>query len=420
MRKLPAPLSTALVLLPLLLALSTGCGTTRPSEAPEAPQQTVILISIDGFRHDYLSRYDAPHLAALAANGVRAASLIPSFPTKTFPNHYTLVTGLYPAHHGIIANNMYDPVLDASFSLGNRAAVQDARWWGGEPIWVALERGGRKTAPLFWPGSEAPIQGTAPAYWRPYDGAFSGRQRVDQLLEWLDLPAGERPVFLTLYFSEVDDAGHRYGPESDSTAAAVARVDALIGRLLDGLKARGLFDRVNLLVASDHGMAETGADRVVLLDDYVALDRVRVVDWNPVLMLYPEEGQEDAVYEALRSAAPLTVYRRDEVPARLHFEGHRRIPPIVAVADAGWSITSRARYERDPSQFAGGNHGYDPATPAMGALFIGHGPAFKKGLVTGPFQNIHLYNLMTSILDVPAAPNDGALDSVRVMLRDQR
>ncbi|NBC18328.1 MAG: alkaline phosphatase family protein, partial [Bacteroidetes bacterium] len=349
--------------------------------------------------------------------GTRTEGLISAFPTKTFPNHYTIVTGLYPEHHGIIANNMYDPVFDASFSLGNREAVSDGRWWGGEPIWVTAQQQGLRSATLFWPGSEAVIQGHRPTYWLPYDGDMPGAARVAQVLDWLDRPADERPSFLTLYFSRVDSKGHWYGPDSDSTAQAIAEVDRYLGMLVDGLEARDLLGRMHLLVVSDHGMIATSSERVILLDDYIDLDDVQVVDWNPVVMLRPEPGREDSVYAALRQAPHLTVHRKSEMPDRLHFDAHRRIPPIIGIADEGWVITTRARYEERPERYDGGTHGYDPQLRSMHGLFLGHGPAFDAGAVVEPFENVHLYNLMADLLDLRPAPNDGDATVARRLLR---
>ncbi len=404
---------------PILLAallLLAGCQSTKPTENAPSLQPTVVLVSIDGFRADYLDRYEAPVLARLAAEGVRAERLIPSFPTKTFPNHYTLVTGLYPEHHGIVANTMYDPDFDASFSLGNRDAVADARWWGGEPLWVTAEKQGQRAGIYFWPGSEAAIGGVRPSYWKVFDEDVPGSARVDELLGWLDRPPEERPTFLTLYFSDVDHAGHDFGPDAPQVAEAIRTVDGYLGRLVEGLKARRLYDQVNLIVVSDHGMAGTSADRVIFLDDYLDLEDVRVVDWNPVVMLRPEAGRADAVVEALRTVPHLTVYRREEVPERLHYQAHVRIPPVIGLADEGWVITSKDYFERRPTRFDGGTHGYDPELPSMGALFVARGPALARGQVVGPFANIHVYNLMAAMLGLRPAPNDGDLDAVRHVL----
>jgi predicted AlkP superfamily pyrophosphatase or phosphodiesterase len=409
----------------LLLALGACAPAAPAAGGPEAARATaaemaptVVLISLDGFRHDYIDRYPVPTLRRLAREGVRARAMIPAFPTLTFPNHYTLVTGLRPARHGIIANNMYDPVFDTTFSLGDRDAVSDPRWWGGMPIWVTAERAGQRTASMFWPGSEAPIQGTHPTHWHTYDHDLPGPKRVEQVLRWLDLPAAERPTFITLYFALVDDMGHRHGPDSPEVAAAADSVDRWLGLLVRGLEQRGILDRVNLIVTADHGMAATSRDRAIALDDYIDLSQVRVVNWYPVLMLLPQQGQEEAVYRRLRGAHPrLQVYRRDEVPAHFHFRDHRRIPPIVGIVDEGWVISSRERIQRDPARLDGGAHGYDHRLPSMGAIFVARGPAFRQGLVVDPFENVHVYPMMTSILGLTPAPNDGDLRAVEHMLR---
>lgn len=413
--------------LPVLLVLSMGCSGSQPSSDPlpsepasePAATPPLLLISIDGFSAEYLDQYEAPTLTRLAREGTRSEGLISAFPTKTFPNHYTIVTGLYPEHHGIVANTMYDPVFDASFSLGNRAAVSDGRWWGGEPIWVTAQQQGLRSATLFWPGSEAEIQGLRPTYWLPYDHDMPGEARVAQVLNWLDLPPDARPSFLTLYFSRVDSNGHWYGPDSDSTAQAIAEVDRFLGMLVDGLEQRNLLGRMHILVTSDHGMAATSSERVILLDDYIDLDDVHVVDWSPVVMLRPTPGREDSVYAALSQAPHLTVHRKTEMPEHLHFDDHRRIPPIIGIADEGWVITTRERYEENPSRFDGGTHGYDPRLPSMHALFLGHGPAFSRGAVVEPFENVHLYNLMTMLLDLEPAPNDGDPSVARHLLQPQ-
>jgi len=413
--------------LPVLLVLGMGCSGSQPSSdllpsepaSESAATPPLLLISIDGFSADYLNQYKAPTLARLARGGTQSEGLISAFPTKTFPNHYTIVTGLYPEHHGIIANTMYDPVFDASFSLGNRAAVSDGRWWGGEPIWVTAQQQGLHSATLFWPGSEAEIQGLRPTYWLPYDGDMPGEARVAQVLNWLDLPPDARPSFLTLYFSRVDSNGHWYGPDSDSTAQAIAEVDRFLGMLVDGLEQRGLLGRMHILVVSDHGMAATSSERVILLDDYIDLNDVRVVDWNPVVMLRPTPGREDSVYAALSQAPHLAVHRKTEMPEHLHFDSHRRIPPIIGIADEGWVITTRERYEENPSRFNGGTHGYDPRLPSMHGLFLGHGPAFPQGAVVEPFENVHLYNLMAMLLDLEPAPNDGDPSVARRLLQPQ-
>jgi len=400
-----------------LLALVPACAPIRP--APPPPDvATVILVSLDGFRWDYLDRPGAITLRALAQQGVHAEGLVPSFPSKTFPNHYTIVTGLYPGDHGVVANNMWDPRRDDRYSMANREAVRNGDWYGGVPIWVLVERTGRPTAPLFWPGSEAEIAGSRPTYAHAYDGDMTNAARVDSVLHWLDLPRGERPVFLTVYMSNTDDAGHRYGPQSPQTDTAIAAVDSAMARLVSGLRQRRLEDSVDIIVVSDHGMAPTAPDRVIFLDSLIDVEAARVVDWNPVAAIWPDSADLPTVLAQLRGANPhLHVYARAEIPARYHYRESPRIPPVLAVADEGWSITSTAYATDHPDAFHGGNHGYDPAARTMMGVLIARGPHFRHGTTIPPVQNIHLYDLMAHILGVTPAPNDGALDSVRAMLR---
>ncbi len=408
---------------PIALALLvTACASPAPPQSarPAAPDsQAILLISLDGFRYDYLDRPAAANLRALAARGVRARWMVPVFPTKTFPNHYSQVTGLYAEHHGVISNTMWDPAL-GWFSLAESSAVSraDPRWWGGEPLWVTAVRQERKSATFFWPGSDEEIAGTWPTYWRRYDSRVSTAERVTQVLAWLSLPPDSAPVFVTLYLSDVDHEGHDFGPDAPQTDSAIARVDSALGALLRGIEARGLAGRVNVIVVADHGMAATSPERLIYLDDYVDLSGITVVDWSPVALLAPKAGTAEDLYRALAGKHPhLTVYRRAEIPERLHYRAHPRIPPVVAVADEGWEITTRARVARRPFR-AGGTHGYDPAVRSMGALFVAAGPAFAQGKVVQPFTNVHLYPLMAHVLGLRPAPNDGSLDSVRTVLKN--
>jgi predicted AlkP superfamily pyrophosphatase or phosphodiesterase len=221
------------------------CGFLNTKQAPQVIDNlkpTVILISFDGFRWNYFDKVSTPNLNRLSETGVKAKRLIPSFPTKTFPNHYTIVTGLFPENHGIIANKMYDPKLNATFSLGDRKSVEDSRWWGGEPIWVTAEKQGQTSAILFWPGSETEIKGIRPTYWQKYDQSLAYDKRVQQALDWLDLPVAQRPTLIALYFDAPDTQGHSYGPDSPEVKNAIRKVDTTIGILLQGLKQRGILN----------------------------------------------------------------------------------------------------------------------------------------------------------------------------------
>jgi predicted AlkP superfamily pyrophosphatase or phosphodiesterase len=374
------------------------------------PRSTVLLISLDGWRWDYHTRSPVTNLRSLMARGVSAEGLIPSFPTKTFPNHYTLVTGLYPGHHGVIANAMRDPRTGRLFTMGSRE-VRSPIWWGGQPIWTSVQRAGGRAGAMFWPGSEAPIEGVRPSYWVPYEHEMPNDARVDRVLGWLDLPATDRPSFLTLYFSDVDGAGHSFGPSSPELTRALERVDAALGRLLRGLERRGLTDSINIIVTADHGMAETSRQRVVFIDEILAPGDGEIVDLNPTLGLWPRPGGEESVYRKLVAAHPrLTVYRRANTPQHWQYRDHERIPPIVGVADEGWSVMRRASvtdlFARSIRR-VGGNHGYDPHVKSMRGLFVAAGPAFRTNVVVPAFENVHIYGLMCRVLGIEAAANDG-------------
>jgi predicted AlkP superfamily pyrophosphatase or phosphodiesterase len=399
----------------ILAALLTACAGRAPEAPPPAGGlgRTVLLISIDGFRWDYLDRGLTPNLSRLAREGVRAEALVPVFPTKTFPNHYTIVTGRYPARHGIVSNVVTAPDIGRRLSLFDREAVRDSSFYLAEPIWVTAERQGRRTAPLFWPGSEAPIRGVLPSYALPFDSKMPDTARIGWMLDRLDLPPEQRPVFLTLYFGLVDNAGHQYGPDAPATDTAIAVADRLIGRVMAGLERTGRGD-VNVVVVSDHGMASTGPSRVIWLDEYVAEDAMVVDEMNTLLTAWPEAGLEDSVHRALERAPHLTVYRKGELPERFRLEGPR-VAPIVALADEGWTISRRTAAEPAPRIILG-NHGYDDALPPMGALFVARGPAFRRGLRLPAFRNIHVYPLIAEVLGIEPEESDGSLDTLRAAL----
>ncbi|MFC1550116.1 ectonucleotide pyrophosphatase/phosphodiesterase [Candidatus Neomarinimicrobiota bacterium] len=386
---------------------------SKNSASQNSIKNTIILVSLDGFRWDYIERTETPNLDFLIANGVRAKSLIPVFPSKTFPNHYTIVTGLYAENHGIIANTMYDSIFEASFSLGDRNAVAAGRWWGGEPIWVTAEKNNIVTSCNFWPGSEAEIQGYRPTYWEPYDGDVPNAARINKTLDYLDIDNMNRPSFYTLYFSDLDDAGHQYGPDSSGVYPAIQKVDSEIGQLLDGLRERGILDSVNLMIVSDHGMSQLSSNRIIYLDDYLIADSLNIINLSPYLDILVENESVDSIFNILNGAHPkMSIYKKPDVPEYLHFSTHNRIPPIIGIADDGWSITTRSHAAENTENHAGGTHGYDPFLSSMQGIFIARGPAFKSGLTVDSFQNIHLYNLMSWILEIESAPNDGSLDSL--------
>ena len=404
------------VILLLAVLLAPSCSTPAGGTAAADP---LILISIDGFRWDYLQKYDAPTLRQLAADGVHATRLTPSFPSLTFPNHYTIVTGLYPEHHGLVANTFFDPALQAKFVYKSHESSVDSRWWeGGEPVWITAEKQGVRSACFFWPGSEAEIHGARPAFFKPFDKSLTCTQRVDGLLEWLALPPGRRPRLATLYFNIVDDAGHTFGPDAPETAAAVKEADAAIARLLDGLIRLGLRGSASLVIVSDHGMEPVSPDRTILIDDYVSLNSVDVDFAGPNAGLRPKTGTAEELAAKLRGRHPhLSVWLRNEVPERLHYRASGRIAPVVLSADPGWYITTRDYLRVKRLTFERGTHGFDPASVNMGALFIASGPAFRHGVEIPDVENIHIYNLLCAALGVQPAANDGDQRLVRAALK---
>jgi len=413
------------LLLASLAAFSAGCATQPPAastpalSASAARPAPLLLISIDAFRADYIDRGLTPTLAALAKNGVHADAMQPAFPSLTFPNHYTLVTGLVPDHHGIVNNTMFDPAL-GKFSLGNRTAVSDGRWWAeATPIWETADAHGLRTATMFWPGSEADIHGHHPDYWKPYDGKVTPDQRVDQVLAWLDLPADQRPSFLTLYFDEVDHAGHDHGPDSPEVDQALRDTDAALARLVAGLKQRGLFERINLIVLADHGMASVPLENSVLIEQLVPLDEVQTVSLGVLAGFNPKPGHDFAAIERKleQPQQHMRCWDKTRIPARFHYGGNPRVPQLVCLADTGWRITTADYLASHKGRVSLGEHGYDNADPRMRALFVAHGPAFRAGLRVSEFPNVDVYPLMTHLLGLPAAANDGDYDVVKDMLK---
>lgn len=397
-----------------ILVLSTGAcgGLQQGSAAPQVTEPAVVLISLDGFRREYLEWHSPPTLLALAADGVVADAMIPSFPTSTFPNHYTIVTGLRPQNHGLVNNTMYDPVFDATFSLRNEGPRED-RWWGGEPIWSTAEKQGVKAAAFFWPGTEAEIAGVRPTRWMRYDGSVPYAVRVDSVLSWLSLSEGERPRMITLYFEEPDHTGHADGPTAQSVRGAVLKADSAVARLVDGLRQRGLFDTVNLVVVSDHGMVEAAPERTLYVSDVLDTAAFHVVTGGALFMGWSRTGDNAGMVAALRRLPHLSAWLREDVPARLHFSNHRRITPVVAVADEGWVISANRTWRAS----GGGRHGYDNALPSMRTIFIARGPEFRSGARIPEFNNVDVYPLLARVLGLTPAPNDGSLAIIGAALR---
>ncbi|MFA7439897.1 MAG: ectonucleotide pyrophosphatase/phosphodiesterase [Sphingomonadaceae bacterium] len=376
-------------LLASLALLAVGCTPVPPAATalpPAAPaEQTaaatpVILLSIDGFRADYLDRGLTPNLQQLAKTGAHAPYMRPGFPSVTFPNHYSVVTGKAPGEHGIINNTIEDPEIPGvTFRLSNAEAVTDRRWWDdAEPIWVTAEKRGIRTATMFWPGSEAAIRGVRPTDFTKFDRHKTSTERIDQVLAWLDRPEAERPRLITLYLQETDDIGHAKGTEGPEIDAAIRNSDAAVGRLLEGLRARNL--AANLVVVSDHGMVNV--NRVIRLDKIASPQDFRLVTGGAVAGIEAREGREAALAASLlKPHDGMECWKKGTLPARFVYNDHRRIPSFICLATPGGMIT-----DREPQSLPAGMHGYDPDLPEMAAIFVANGPDIPAGTDTGPMR----------------------------------
>ena len=379
---------------------------TMPTVPAQAP--VTILISIDGFRSDYLDRGLTPRLAALARAGV-TGPMQPSFPSKTFPNHWTLVTGLVPDRHGIVGNTMEDAARPGeTFTM----KTDDPFWWNAaEPIWVTAERAGVRSATVSWPGSnvgwggtivkgenhDLPQGATRPRDWQQFNQALTGAQRVDAVIDWLRRPAATRPRFVTLYFDTVDSAGHDDGPNSPEVNAALADVDTAIGRLVDGLAMLG--QSANLVIVADHGMAATSSARTIALDRVARPSDYRMLETGPYASLFARPGRDAALARALLRPHPhMICWRKGAIPARFHYGANPRVPPFLCLAEVGWLIARTTPTKAS----SGGNHGYDNAAVEMRALFIANGPAFRAEMTLPLFANTSVAPLLRDLLGLPA------------------
>ena len=369
---------------------------------------------MDGFRWDYTSKTETPNFDRLVAEGTYAESLMPSFPSKTFPNHYTMATGLYPDNHGIVQNNFYDPDLDRSFRIGDRAAVEDPVFWGGEPIWETAEKQGVKSASFFWVGSEGNAE-FLPSIRKDYDEDISFSTRIDSVISWLHFPEAIRPHLILFYFHEPDGVGHEFGPDSPETVDMIRRLDSLLGEFIDQLKEaeNDLNIDVNFIVTSDHGMGGIPEDNYVILDQIINPDSlIRVHGGNPVYLLTPEEDYRDLAFKKLSEVEELKVWYKSDLPEHYHYGTNSRVEQIVVEPIREWGISMRERSRG----YSAGTHGYDPMNKDMHGIFYAVGPAFKKGYTQSTFQNICIYPLIAEILELDPAETDGSLETIQSML----
>jgi len=400
-----------------ILALLAGCVGLRTAPTPAAQKTTIVLVSIDALRADALGSGNMPALDAIAADGVHARWMNPSYPTLTFPNHYTLVTGLRPDHHGVVHNQMRDT------KLGNFVSKQyetlDAQWWsGGVPLWATMERGGQHAAVLFWPGSTVEIHGERPSHWRPFDKTMSVDARVQQVLDWLDpvastgqaLPAAQRPRFIAAYFDQYDVAAHQCGAHCPDAIAAERAIDAGLAKLRAGIAARSHGRRIDLIVVSDHGMADVANGNIRYLDDLVPADAIDVQDDGPIVLVAPRAGHEAEAMRLVGRHEHSECWRRESLPPMWHYGTNPRIPAIVCQADEGWLLELHS--DKAFTQAVKGEHGYAPESRSMHATFVAEGPDFRRGVELAPFDNVDVYPLLTHLLGVQPLPNDGDITSL--------
>ena len=402
------------IFLPFFLSAQTNLPEHRDKPC-------VILISLDGYRYDYTERFQPPNLSRFVEEGVQAEGMIASFPSKTFPNHYTIATGMYPENHGLVDNTFYDPQRDQEYRINKREAVEDGTWYGGTPLWVNAEQQGMVAASYFFVGSEADVQGVRPSYYYRYDGSTPNDKRVDQVLTWLAMPAEKRPHLITLYFSDMDDAGHRYGPNNnEKLSEKLMALDASLGKLFDGVQATGL--PVNIIVVSDHGMVEVMPERLLPIEIIEDENRYRVANAGALVHLYLQDPADlEAVYQDLRAKEDhFRVYKLADFPYYRTNQSNPRLGDLIVLPDYAFYFTSaRRRGMARERGFIMGEHGFPPEFREMYAIFYANGPAFRKGLTIKPFENIHVYPLICNILGLPIpAGVDGKAEVLAPVLVD--
>uniref|UniRef100_A0A3P8SXT7 bis(5'-adenosyl)-triphosphatase n=1 Tax=Amphiprion percula TaxID=161767 RepID=A0A3P8SXT7_AMPPE len=390
------------------------CGVSAAATDNITAQQgppPLLLVSFDGFRADYLQRFPMPNLKLLYSQGVLVEQLTNVFITKTYPNHYSLVTGLYAESHGIVSSNMYDPVTRKHFHVPNDT---DPMWWSeAQPLWITALDSGYKTAAMMWPGSEVIIGNRTATHFSPYNVHVTFQQRLRNVTNWILGNGKEEGVkFAALYWEEPDRSGHIFGPDNTTAMGkALKEVDDNIGLLMSELKRTGLWGRINILITSDHGMAQCSAERLIRLDNCLHPDNYTLVDLTPVAALIPKNNTE-AVFNTLRKCHPnMTAYLKNTIPDCLHYRNNERIQPIILVADEGWTIVQRG--DKLPRL---GDHGYDNSLPSMHPFLAATGPSFRQGYQISSLQSLDVYPLMCHLLSVPPQPNNGTLTQARCLL----
>ena len=395
---------TILIIGVITLFLFSSC--EKKADAPY-----VIMLSMDGFRWDYTEMASTPNFDHIAQMGVKAESLKPSFPTKTFPNHYSMATGLYPDHHGIVHNSFIDPPTGRIYSIGDPETRGDKYFYGGEPIWITAEKQGVISGSYFWVGSD--VEGLRPTYWKPYDHTFPYEQRIDSVIAWLSKPEKTRPHFITWYFPEPDITGHNFGPESAEMATLVAELDQYLGDFMTKLEQLPIADQVNVIVTADHGMTSISTDKIVRINEILPDSLVITYSGsNPVLSVDIKDQYIDYALELLKAQDHIQAWKTGELPERLHYGTNPRTLDIVIAAENHWSI-----FYNDEEGYTGGTHGYDNDYKEMHAIFYAYGPNFKENEVVPTFENVSIYALIAKILNINPVPTDGNINDIMPLLK---
>lgn len=374
----------------------------------------VLLVSFDGFRHDYVEKYDAENFQKFIAEGTAAKSLIPSFPSKTFPNHYSIVTGMYPGNHGLVGNIFYDSIRNTTYSIGNREVVEDPFYYSGTPLWQLTQENGFKSASYFWVGSEAPVKSSYPDYYYRYNEEIPNKERIEQVMKWLELPEEGRPRFISLYFSLVDSEGHATGPNSNELALSVKEADFLLGYLMEELEKVEL--PVDVIITSDHGMKEVNVKNSIDPEPIFKLtpSEAKIISDQIISQVYLPKELVERTYKTLKTKEDhFKVYKKGEMPENWHYNNNYRIGDILLLADPGYIFNNKS--------FSGsrGVHGYDPfTTPEMHGILYARGPSINKGVLTGAIENINIYPLITKILGFENPEIDGSFSNIKEFYKE--
>ncbi len=383
------------------------------------PKPYVLLVSFDGFRWDYANRKITVNLDSIKSKGVSALSLRPTFPSKTFPNHLAIITGMYNDHHGIIANHFVNPFTKEVYKLGDTVSVRDEKWYLGEAFWETAKRHGIKTASYFWPGSELRNSNRRPSYYMKYEHTKPYKERIDGVINWLKLPEKKRPHFITLYFHDTDSYGHAFGPNSPEINTSIKRLDSLVGYLNNKLTAINMLDSINVIFVSDHGMTEISLDKTINIENILSGYNYKIEGGQPFMLIEPSKNDFHEAYKTLKkNEEHYKTYLKKDLPEFYHYSENSFIPSIVLIADIGWSLVNNKILTAMKKHHSKGNHGYDNNYIDMHGIFIARGPNFKNGYKTGTLWNIDIYPLLCKIFGIePRANIDGRLERIGFILK---